>query len=125
MVTILLGSGREQVAPFVQTVRRARQNQPVAITETSKRHSDENRLIRREPSQIADPGAAYAKAEQQTRNDAARGGRNRRQNTASRSELLRAPRRRIDRYGRLGSGSSRYTHNFVRPLRAVWTSCIL
>ena len=59
--------------------------------------------------QIADPRAAYAKAEQQKRHDAARGGRNRRQNAACCSKLLHAPRCRID-HCRRGGQLSRFPH---------------
>ena len=123
MVTIVLDSGREQAASSPQASPARAPNQPVATAETSKRHSDENRLIRREPSQISDPRAADAKAEQQKRHDAARGGRNRRQNAAHRHELLCLPGCRVghcDRVRELSGCVHRY-----RPLIAQQTFRIL
>src|SRR5262249_26749740 len=51
---------------------RGTMDQPIATAETCERRRDDVRLVRRKPRQVADPGPAHTKPEQDEREDAAR-----------------------------------------------------
>lgn len=59
-----------------------------AVAEEACRPGNEERLVGRERSQIADPGAADTEAEQDERHDAAGGGSKRAKNAADRDQTL-------------------------------------